>query len=101
MARRSLEDARAYAQSVVDTVREPLLIVNAQLRVVSANPAFYRHFHVMRDQTVGRMLYELGNRQWDIPRLRTLLEEIIPQNAQFDDYEVEHDFPEVGHRKSS
>ena len=95
----ALEEARVYAESIVDAVREPLIVLDGNLRVVSANPAFYRTFHVERDATEGRLIYELGNGQWDIPPLRTLLEEIIPRDAKFDDFEVEHEFPEIGHRK--
>ena len=70
-----------YAQNIVDTVREPLLILDATLRVQSANRAFYQTFHVSPSETEGRLIYELGNGQWDIPDLRTLLESLGPQPA--------------------
>jgi PAS domain S-box-containing protein len=89
-------DALAYVNSIVDTVRESLVILGGRLRVLSANRAFYRTFRVSPQETEGQLLYDLGNGQWDIPRLRILLEEILPQNTSFDDYEVEHDFPDVG-----
>jgi two-component system CheB/CheR fusion protein len=96
--RQRLEDARVYAESIVDAVREPLVILDAELRVVSANPAYYEDFRVTRDETEGRSLYELGNRRWDIPRLRTLLEEVIPHDARFDGFQVDHELTEIGRR---
>ncbi len=93
-----IQRAREYAEAVVDTVREPLLVLDADLRVVSANRSFYRLFRVSPGETVGRLLYELGDRQWDIPALRRLLEEIIPLNTSLEDYAVEHDFPRIGRR---
>jgi signal transduction histidine kinase len=89
-------DALSYVESIHDTVREPLLLLDARLRVQSANRAFYRTFRVAPPDTAGRRLYDLGNGQWDIPRLRTLLEEILPQNLSIDDFEVEHVFPDIG-----
>src|SRR3954465_8027651 len=93
-----IESARAYAESIVNTVREPLLILNADLHVKSANRSFYESFQVKPSETEGRFIYDLGDGQWDIPALRTLLEEIIPQNSTFDDFEVEHDFETIGPR---
>ncbi|MEO7714804.1 MAG: PAS domain-containing protein, partial [Capsulimonas sp.] len=88
----------SYAQNIVDTVREPLLMLDPTLRVRSANRAFYQTFQVTPEETEGCLIYELGNRQWDIPGLRTLLEEIIPQKSVFNDYELAHDFPSIGRR---
>ena len=99
--RRSEADLRAiemYAQDIVDTVREPLLILDKTLRVESGNRAFYRTFRVSPDETENRLIYELGNGQWDIPALRTLLEDIVPKSSVFDDFELEHDFPALGRR---
>lgn len=93
-----VEDIQTYAQNIVDTVREPLLILDATLRVRSANRAFYQTFHVSADETEGRLIYELGNGQWDIPDLRTLLEDIVPKSSVFDDFELEHTFPVIGRR---
>ena len=99
MKRRPLvEDIQNYAQNIVDTVREPLLILDATLRVRSANRAFYQTFHVSPGETEGRLIYELGNGQWDIPDLRTLLEDIVPKSSVFDDFELEHTFPVIGRR---
>ena len=97
-AERLLAEIETYAQNIVDTVREPLLMLDPTLRVRSANRAFYQTFHVSPQETEDRLIYELGNGQWDIPALRTLLEDIIPQNSVFDGYELEHDFPAIGRR---
>jgi signal transduction histidine kinase/CheY-like chemotaxis protein len=99
--RRAEADLRAietYAQDIVDTVRKPLLILDPDLRVHSANRAFYQTFEVSADETETRLIYELGNGQWDIPALRTLLEDIIPASSVFNDFELEHDFPDIGRR---
>src|SRR3954466_15043701 len=88
-----VEDIQDYALNIVDTVREPLLILDTALRVRSANRAFYQTFHVSAAETEGRLIYHLGNGQWDIAALRTLLEDIIPQKSVFNDFELEHDFP--------
>jgi signal transduction histidine kinase/DNA-binding response OmpR family regulator len=93
-----LEQIETYAQDVVDTVREPLLILDSSLRVHSANRAFYQTFHVSSEETENRLIYELGNGQWDIPDLRTLLEDIVPTSSVFNDFELEHDFPVIGRR---
>ena len=93
-----IDDIQNYAQNIVDTVREPLLILDATLRVQSANRAFYQTFHVSPAETEGRLIYELGNGQWDIPDLRTLLEDIVPKSSVFDDFELEHTFPDIGPR---
>src|SRR3984957_4958024 len=93
-----LKAIETYGQNIVDTVREPLLILDTTLRVRSANRAFYQTFHVSPDETEGRLIYELGNGQWDIPDLRTLLEDIVPKSSVFDDFELEHTFPVIGRR---
>jgi signal transduction histidine kinase/DNA-binding response OmpR family regulator len=97
-AQHLLEQIEAYAQDVVDTVREPLLILDSSLRVHSANGAFYQTFHVSPEETENQLIYELGNGQWDIPDLRTLLEDIVPTSSVFNDFELEHDFPVIGRR---
>jgi PAS domain S-box-containing protein len=95
-----LRDDRAldYFQNIVETVREPLVILDFDLRVTGASGSFYRAFRVTKEETEGRLIYELGDRQWDIPALRTLLEEILPERSQFEEFEVIHDFPRVGRR---
>ncbi|HEX6910761.1 MAG TPA: response regulator, partial [Longimicrobium sp.] len=97
-AEAELKALETYAQDVVETVREPLLILDPDLRVRSANRAFYQTFRVSREETENRLIYELGNGQWDIPALRTLLEDIIPASTVFNDFELEHDFPAIGRR---
>src|SRR6187402_1911124 len=93
-----VDEIQNYAQNIVDTVREPLLILDATLRVQSANRAFYQTFHVSAEETEGHLIYELGNGQWDIPDLRTLLEDIVPKSSVFDDFELDHTFPAIGRR---
>lgn len=92
-------DACALAQGIVDTVREPLLVLDKELRVVAASRSFYSTFKVSPENTQGRHLYALGDGQWDIPKLRELLEGIIPRHGVMEGYEVEHDFPDLGHRR--
>ena len=92
------EDALAYADNILATLREPFLVLDQNLRVVTANHSFYEDFHVVLEETQGRFIYDLGNRQWDIPKLRTLLEEVLPQNHAFQDFFVEHDFSTIGKR---
>ena len=91
-------DIQTYAQDIVDTVREPLLMLDTTLRVRSANRAFYQTFQVSSGGTENQLIYELGNGQWDIPALRTLLEDIIPTSSVFNDFELEHTFPIIGRR---
>jgi len=85
-------------EDIVETVREPLIVLDSDLRVFSANRSFYNSFKVTSEETIGNLIYDLGNRQWDIPRLRMLLEDILPKNNKFDDYEVEHIFSNIGHK---
>ena len=91
--------ALEMAESIVDTVREPLVVLDGHLKVIFASRSFYAEFAVTHEETLGRLLYELGNRQWDISGLRNLLENILPQKRVFDDYLVEQDFPGIGKRK--
>lgn len=93
-----VDAARDYAENTVDTVRDPLLVLNAQLCVESANRSFYRAFHVSPAETIGTFIYDLGNRQWNIPRLRELLEDVLPQSTSIEAFQVEHDFEQLGRR---
>src|SRR5437588_8113448 len=93
-----LKAIETFSQNIVDTVREPLLMLDTTLRVRSANRAFYQTFHVSLEETENRLIYELGNGQWDIPALRTLLEDIVPKSSVFNDFELEHTFPIIGRR---
>ena len=95
---RILRTTHVQAQSIVDTVRVPLLVLDRELRVVAASRSFFEAFCVERDETIGRPLYELGERQWDIPDLRHLLEAVIPRSRAVEGYEVEHEFPHLGRR---
>ena len=81
---------------VLESVREPLLVLDTSLKVVGANPSFYTHFRVTPENTEGALIYDLGNGQWDIPKLRELLEEVLPRNAVFNDFEVAHSFEDIG-----
>jgi PAS domain S-box-containing protein len=92
------EDARTFAEGIVETVREPLVVLDSDLRVRTANRSFYRVFHVSPTETEGQSFFALGNGQWDIPRLRELLEDILPRDAHFDDFQVDHEFEGIGRR---
>jgi two-component system CheB/CheR fusion protein len=91
-------EVRNYAEAIVQTVREPLVVLDKDLRVKTANRAFYLTFRVKREETENAVLFSLGNGQWDIPALRTLLEEVLPRDSQFQDFEVSHEFPGIGRR---
>jgi len=90
--------AHKVAESLVNTVREPLIVLSGDLRIISANNAFYNMFQVSKEDSEKKLIYEIGNRQWDIPKLRKLLENILPEHTQFNDYEVDRSFPTVGHK---
>jgi len=89
---------RDYADAIIQTVRGPLLVLNKDLRIISANEAFYNAFKVAPNDTENRLLYDLGNRQWNIPKLRILLEEILPEKNTIEDFVVEHDFKDIGQK---
>ena len=89
---------REFSESIINTVREPLISLDQDLRVVAVSRSFYEFFKVKPEETLGQLIYDLGNKQWDIPKLRELLETILPQKTTFDDYEVEHDFANIGRR---
>ncbi|MBA3034565.1 MAG: PAS domain-containing protein [Gammaproteobacteria bacterium] len=95
-AKRAEQAARQLSESIIDTIREPLVVLDAGLRVVSASRMFYRYFRVKPDETIGQPLIELGNQQWDNADLRKLLEDILPHDQSFDDFPIEHDFPRIG-----
>jgi two-component system sensor kinase FixL len=92
------EELSDYAESIVETVRTPLLVLDERLRVRIANRAFYQTFRVMKEETQGAFLFDLGDGQWNVPALRRLLEEILLRETQFEDFEVDHAFPGVGRR---
>jgi len=92
------EESWAYIKTVVDVVREPVLILNKNLHVMAANESFYRTFQVNSKDTEQRIVYELGNGQWNIPALRKLLEDILPASTSFKGFEVTHEFPVIGRK---
>src|SRR6202521_4795243 len=93
-----IEEGRALTQAIVDTIREPLLVLDKDLRVVLASRSFYMTFKMDRRDVQGRPVYDLGDGQWDIPELRLLLESIVPRHAVMDAYEVEQNFSGIGRR---
>jgi diguanylate cyclase (GGDEF)-like protein/PAS domain S-box-containing protein len=93
-----LRDALEYSDAIIATVREPLLVLDNKLRIITANRSFYRTFQVNPEETENRLIYDLGNRQWNIPGLRELLENILRMNNSFEDFEVEHDFKSIGRK---
>ncbi len=95
-AEQILTEAKDYAQSIVDTAREPLIVLHSDLTINSANRAFYQMFQVKEADTTNKKIYEVGNGQWNIPKLRELLEVIVPQNESFINFEVTNDFVGVG-----
>jgi PAS domain-containing protein len=92
------EESWTYIKTVVDVVRGPILILDKDLRVVAANESFYQTFQVDPKKTEGKIVYELGDGQWDIPSLRKLLDTILPKDTFFKGYEVAHDFPSIGRK---
>ena len=96
--KRTVTRSQEFAESLINTVREPLIALDQDLRVVSVSRSFYEFFKVKPEETVGQLIYNLGNKQWDIPKLRELLETILPEKTSFDNYEVEHDFTTIGKR---
>lgn len=93
--------AKEFAEAIVDTVREPLLLLDSDLRILKANASFYEAFHVMPQETEHKFLYRIGNEQWNIPKLRALLESMFAEDtdrSEVRDFEVEHDFPGIGHK---
>ncbi len=94
----AVEEALRYAESIVETIREPLLVLDTDLKIISANRNFYKTFKVTPGETIGSFIYDLGDKQWDIPKLRELLEEVLPEKEAFDDFEVEHNFENIGHK---
>ena len=92
------EESWAYIKTVVDVVREPILILDDNFCVMAANEAFYRTFQVESKDTEGKIVYELGNGQWNIPTLKKLLEDVLPKNTFFKGFEVTHVFPFIGQK---
>jgi len=93
-----LNESYDYSTAIISTLHEPMLILDNNLRVKTANESFFKKFDVNQEETEGVLLYELGNKQWNIPRLRELLEDIVPKNSYFRDFEVTHTFPDIGEK---
>jgi two-component system CheB/CheR fusion protein len=93
------KEAMAFAEGVIDTIREPMVVLDDKLRVLSANESFYKTFKVDPEDTLKKRIYDLGDKQWNIPELKHLLEEILPKDTQLKNFEVVHDFPGIGHKK--
>lgn len=91
-----LNEAYDYSEAVFDTIHEPMIVLDKNLRVKSANKTFYKIFNVKKEETEGLLLFDLGNKQWNIPRLRELLEDILPRNTHFNNFEITHTFPFIG-----
>ena len=98
LLKKEIQGALEYAENIVETVREPLVVLNSDLKILTANHSFYVTFKVTPEDTIGNFIYDVGNRQWDIPKLRILVEEILPLQTVINGYEVEHDFPGIGHK---
>jgi len=96
--KRTLDQTRQFADAIIENAREPMVILDAGLRITTANRAFYQTFQVSHEETEGRLIYDLGNGQWNIPRLRALFDDISQNNARIDDFEVEHEFLRLGRR---
>jgi len=94
----AMQVARKYAEAIIETVREPLVVLDAHLKVLSVNRGFCDTFQVTSDETIGNFIFDLGNGQWDTPVFRKLLEDIVPANIKFDNYEIDHVFPTIGHK---
>ena len=93
-----VEELNTYYDAILSTVQEPMLILDKDMRIKTANKSFYKIFHASKDESIGIPLYKLGNNQWDIPRLRELLEDIVPKNISINNFEVTHTFPVIGHK---
>ena len=93
-----LQSEKEFTEDLLETVREPLLILDSKLRIVSANGNFYQAFKILPAQTIGHVIYDIGDGQWNTPELRVLLEKIIPQLLMFEGYQIEHNFPDIGSR---
>ena len=90
--------ASEFIREIVATVREPLVVLDIGLKVIFANKSFYHTFKVGPEETIGRVIYDLGNRQWNIPKLRQLLEDILPKNTTLENFKVEHNFETIGQK---
>jgi two-component system CheB/CheR fusion protein len=97
-AKRNLDQMRYFADSLIENAHEAILVLDGTLHVISANLAFCRNFDVSKEETQNRAVYDLGNGQWNIPKLRQLLETVLPENGRVENFEVRHEFPKLGKR---
>jgi two-component system CheB/CheR fusion protein len=93
-----MRDASEYAEAVIETMHEPLVVLDGDLRIRKVNKAYYRIFQLTPAETEGKLIYELGNGRWDIPELRELLESVLQKNSKFEGMKVSSDFPKIGRR---
>jgi len=98
-AKTASQKGRDFAEAIIRTIREPLLVLDHELKIVQASEAFYKLFQVKPEETLGSFIYNLGDEQWNIPELRSLLEDILPESKSLADFEVKHDFPRIGPRR--
>lgn len=96
--KRSLDESRSYTATLIESAREAIVVLDGSLRVINANNSFYKRFFVEAGETEGRFIYDLGSGQWKIPKLRTLLEDILPAHSRIDDFEVHASFPHIGEK---
>ena len=96
--KRSLDESRSYTATLIESARESIVVLDGSLRVVNANNSFYKTFFVGPEETEGRFIYDLGRGQWNIPKLRTLLEDVLPAHSRIDDFEVHAAFPQIGEK---
>ena len=92
----SYRDVSELSDNIFNTIRQPMMILDKDLRVISTNKSFYNCFKIKPEETLGNHIYDLGNKEWDIPKLRMLLEDVLPKNGEFEDYEIEHEFLNIG-----
>jgi two-component system CheB/CheR fusion protein len=92
-------EAKYFAENIIESVREPLIVLDSEFHVIYANDSFYRTFRVKPEDTERKLIYEVGNRQWDIVKLRQLIEDILPNKTEFKDFEIIHDFPDIGRKR--
>ena len=90
--------ALLFAEGIVDTIYEPLIVLDSDLRVIFANNSFYKYFDVKPSETENKLIYDLGNRQWDVPELKELLEDILPESSILRDFEMTHNFEDIGEK---
>jgi transcriptional regulator with PAS, ATPase and Fis domain len=95
-----MKSALNYAENIINTVREPLIVLDQNLKVISANRTFFETFKLKKSETEGEKIYKIKNGEWNIPTLQKLLEEILPKNNEINDFKFEHNFHKIGHKKN-